>query len=76
MAGGGAAAIIAISSAIRALWRFNKRIVHIAEAVTELSPNSGHSIKDVVTRMDQNLNVLTLRFNDHLSNHSGGDGNV
>ncbi|WP_151484860.1 hypothetical protein [Streptomyces albicerus] len=69
--GGGAGALLAIGACLRAAWRVNRRIVRIADLVTELSPNEGHSIKDAVDRMDGNLLDLTTRFEDHLRNHLG-----
>lgn len=38
----------------------------------ELSPNSGHSIKDVVDRTEDKVDALGQRFNDHLINHPRG----
>lgn len=40
--------VLALARLGRGAWRVNRRIVRIADAVTELSPNSGHSIKDRV----------------------------
>ncbi|KUO20682.1 hypothetical protein [Streptomyces dysideae] len=47
--GGRAAALLALGAVVRGAWRVNRRVVTIIDAVQELSPNSGHSIKDQVT---------------------------
>lgn len=72
--GGSAAALLAIGAFVRAVWRFNRRIVAIAEAALELVPNGGRSIKDTVTRTEQKLDEtarelceLKQRFEEHLS---------
>ena len=38
----------------------------------EVSPNHGHSIKDVVDRTERKVDTLGERFDDHLRNHPGG----
>jgi methyl-accepting chemotaxis protein len=53
--GGGAAALLAIGAFVRSVWRINRRIVVIVNAVQELSPNGGRSIKDTVTRTEQKV---------------------
>jgi hypothetical protein len=53
--GGGAAALLAIGALARSMWRLNRRIVIIVDAVQELSPNGGRSIKDTVTRTEQKV---------------------
>jgi methyl-accepting chemotaxis protein len=53
--GGGAAALLAIGAFVRGVWRLNRRIVVIVDAVQELSPNGGRSIKDTVTRTEQKV---------------------
>ena len=72
--GGGAAALLAIGALARSVWRINRRIVTIVDAVKELSPNGGRSIKDTVTRTErkvdetaQELAELRQRFDEHLS---------
>lgn len=72
--GGGAAALLAIGALARSVWRINRRIVTIVDAVKELSPNGGRSIKDTVTRTErkvdetaQELSELRQRFDEHLS---------
>ena len=73
--GGGAAAALAVGALIRAVWRINRRIVVIVDAVQELTPNGGRSIKDTVTRTErkvdgtvQELGELKRRFEEHLDN--------
>jgi hypothetical protein len=53
--GAGAAALIAIGALARGVWRINRRIVVIVNAVQELSPNGGRSIKDTVTRTEEKV---------------------
>lgn len=72
--GGGAAALLAIGTLSRGLWRFNRRTVIIVDAVKELVPNGGRSIKDTVTRTErkvdentQKLCELERRLNEHLA---------
>ena len=72
--GGGAAALLAIGALARSVWRINRRIVTIVDAVKELSPNGGRSIKDTVTRTERKvddtareLGELKQRFDEHLS---------
>lgn len=38
----------------------------------EVTPNHGGSLKDVVTRTELKVDVLTQRFDDHLINHPKG----
>lgn len=54
---GGCAGLLALARLLRGAWRVNRRIVRIAELVTELSPNSGHSIKDTVNRVERKLDL-------------------
>lgn len=70
----GAGSLLAIGALGRALWRFNRRIVGIADAVLELVPNGGRSIKDTVTRTERKvddtareLGELKQRFEEHLA---------
>ncbi|MBA9002001.1 hypothetical protein [Thermomonospora cellulosilytica] len=35
----------------------------------EVSPNGGSSIKDAITRMDAEMQVLSTRLTDHITNH-------
>lgn len=71
--GGGAAALLALGTLARGIWRLNRRIVTIVDAVKELSPNGGRSIKDTVTRTEQKLDEtaaevceLKRRLDEHL----------
>lgn len=80
--GGGAAALLAIGALIRAVWRISRRTVFIVDAVKELAPNGGRSIKDTVTRTERKVDEtaqkvdetarelceLKRRFDDHLNN--------
>lgn len=70
--GGVAGAIAAICFLIRGAWRTNRRFVRIADAVTELSPNSGHSIKDTVHRIEAKVDGLDDRLTEHITDHPGG----
>lgn len=72
--GGGAAALIAIGAFVRGVWRINRRIMTIVDAVKELTPNGGRSIKDTVTRTEEKVDKtarelceLKQRFDEHLS---------
>jgi hypothetical protein len=72
--GGGAAALIAIGAFVRGVWRINRRIMTIVDAVKELTPNGGRSIKDTVTRTEKKVDKtarelceLKQRFDEHLS---------
>lgn len=72
--GAGAAALLALGALARGLWRVNRRIVVIVDAVRELTPNGGHSIKDTVTRTEEKVDEtarelceLKERFDNHLS---------
>jgi hypothetical protein len=72
--GGSAAALLALGALARGLWRINRRIMLIVDAVKELSPNGGRSIKDTVTRTEQKVDEtatevceLKRRFEEHLN---------
>lgn len=72
--GGSAAALLAIGALARGVWRINRRIMTIVDAVRELSPNGGRSIKDTVTRTERKVDETTRelcelkqRFDEHLS---------
>lgn len=76
--GGGAAALLALGALARAAWRINRRIVVIVDAVKELTPNGGRSIKDTVTRTERKVDATTAevcelkrRFDEHLSTYDG-----
>jgi hypothetical protein len=75
--GGGAAALIAIGAFVQGVWRINRRIVTIVDAVRELTPNGGRSIKDTVTRTERKVDdtsrelcELKRQFDEHLSGGS------
>ncbi|WP_327385087.1 hypothetical protein [Streptomyces sp. NBC_01207] len=75
--GAGAAAVLAVGAVGRAAWGLNRRIVQIVDLVQELSPDSGRSIKDQVSRtaseviaMRSALTDLCRRFDDHLSDRA------
>ncbi|WP_165964236.1 hypothetical protein [Actinomadura sp. KC216] len=75
---GGSGGVYALVRLLRGAWRVNRRIVRIADAVTELSPNSGHSIKDQVTetariaaRTESDVKKLRRDLADHIRNHPG-----
>lgn len=79
--GAAAAALLAIGAAAAGLWRISRRTIIIVDAVKELAPNGGRSIKDTVTRTErkvdetvakveentQELCELKRRLNDHLA---------
>lgn len=76
--GGGSAALLAIGTLTRGAWRINRRIVVIVDAVKELAPNGGRSIKDTVTRTEakvdataEELRQLKEQFDAHLADGSG-----
>lgn len=83
--GAGAAALLALGALARGLWRVNRRLVVIVDAVKELAPNGGRSIKDTVTRTErkvdevvekadataEDLRRLRERFDAHLADGSG-----
>lgn len=62
--GGGAAALLAIGALARGVWRINRRIVTIVDAVRELTPNGGRSIKDTVTRTEQKVDDTAAKVED------------
>lgn len=80
--GGGAAALLTLGALARGLWRINRRVVIIVDAVQELAPNGGRSIKDVVTRTERKVDdtaskvdettrelcELKRRFDEHIAN--------
>lgn len=67
--GGGAAALLALGAAVRGGWRVLRRIVFIAEAVEELVPNGGGSMKDKVTQTAGDVAEIKAAFAEHLNNH-------
>ncbi len=76
--GGSIAAVLGGARIVAGAWRINRRIVKISDAVVELSPNSGHSIKDKVNetaetaaRTEAKVDDLTARLDEHISNHPG-----
>ncbi len=69
MLGGSAGALLALGALARGAWRVSGRVHKIADAVSELSPNSGHSIKDAVSRIDRNLSELSGAFSAHMALH-------
>lgn len=62
--GGGAAALLALGALARSVWRINRRIVVIVDAVKELTPNGGRSIKDTVTRTEQKVDETAAKVDD------------
>lgn len=79
--GGGAAALLALGALAQAVWRINRRIVMIVDAVKELTPNGGRSIKDTVTRTERKVDEnteklcdLERRFDEHLADGQGPTG--
>ncbi|WP_426543371.1 hypothetical protein [Streptomyces sp. UG1] len=75
-AGAVCGALAAIGVVARWAWRVNRRGVRIYELVTELSPNSGHSVKDkvdtiqaAVTDLADEQRALGARLDAHLADH-------
>lgn len=64
LVGGGAAALLAIGALARGVWRVNRRIVVIVDAVKELTPNGGRSIKDTVTRTEHKVDETAAKVED------------
>lgn len=62
--GGGAAALLALGALARSAWRINRRIVVIVDAVKELTPNGGRSIKDTVTRTERKVDETAAKVDD------------
>lgn len=62
--GGGAAALLALGALARSVWRINRRIMVIVDAVKELTPNGGRSIKDTVTRTEQKVDETAAKVDD------------
>lgn len=76
--GAGSAALLAIGALARGIWRISRRTVFIVDAVKELAPNGGQSIKDTVTRTEEKVDAtaedlrrLRERFDAHLADGSG-----
>jgi hypothetical protein len=83
--GAGSAALLAIGALARGIWHISRRTVIIVDAVKELAPNGGRSIKDTVTRTERKvdetagkvdetadgLRQLRERFDAHLADGSG-----
>lgn len=79
--GAAAAALIALGALARGIWWGIRRFVFVVEAVKELVPNGGSSIKDTVTRTEskvdgtaskvdetaRELGDLKQRFEEHLN---------
>lgn len=69
-----AGSLLALGTLARALWRFNRRIVGIADAVLELVPNGGRSMKDTLNRTERKVDEtaaevceLKRRLDEHLA---------
>jgi len=60
-----AATAMTVGALIRGAWRLNRRIVHIADAVRELSPNGGSTLADRGIRIED-------KFDRHLEDHRTG----
>lgn len=65
--GGGAAALLTLGALARGLWRINRRVVIIVDAVQELAPNGGRSIKDVVTRTERKVDDTASKVDETAS---------
>lgn len=72
VAGAGAGALAAVAALLRSIGRTTRRIVHIADAVNELVPNGGSSIKDQITRIEVGQRELRADFATHLEQHHSG----
>lgn len=65
LAGQVAMAITALGALLAGAWWLVRRIVHIADAVDQLLPNGGASLKDQVTRIETQLA-------EHIEQHQQG----
>lgn len=52
---------LALAALIRGAWRVNKRLVMISNAVAQLVPNGGESIKDAVTDIRRDVRSIDKR---------------
>lgn len=62
-----AGSVLMIGALARGGWRFLRLVVFIGEAVKELLPNGGSSMKDTVTRTEQKVDDTALRVDDTAS---------
>lgn len=79
LVGGAAGALLAIGALVRAVWRANRRLVVVVDAVQELVPNSGHSMKDQVSQtktavedLAVTVAALSAQLAEHLADHCRG----
>ena len=56
-----AGAVAAVGAVLGGGWWFARYLIRIDEAVRELKPNNGKSLKDQVTRIDQRVDSLSGR---------------
>lgn len=62
-----------IAEQIRPVRQTTQAVQETADKVhAEVTPDHGGSLKDVVTRTELKVDVLTQRFDDHLLNHPKG----
>ncbi|MEV0968526.1 hypothetical protein [Microtetraspora glauca] len=62
-----------IAEQIRKVQQSTQAVQETADKVhAEVSPNHGHSLKDTVVRTEVKVDLLTKRFEDHLTNHPSG----
>ncbi|MGW0820108.1 hypothetical protein [Streptomyces sp. NPDC002845] len=72
-----AGSLLMIGALARGGWAVLRRLVFIGEAVKELAPNGGESMKDQVSstardmgEMKEAVTELTRRFDEHLAEHA------
>ena len=59
-----AGAVAAVGAVLGGGWWFARYLIRIDEAVRELKPNNGSSLKDQVTRIDQRVDSLSGRVDE------------
>lgn len=60
-----AGSLLVIGALARGGWRFLRLVVFIGEAVKELLPNGGSSMKDTVTRTERKVDDTASRVDDN-----------
>lgn len=60
-----AGSVLMIGALARGGWRFLRLVVFIGEAVKELLPNGGSSMKDTVTRTEQKVDDTASKVDEN-----------